>query len=112
MRTWTETEPGASLGSWAERFRALGDPSRLRIVAWIARSGELCAKDFEGPLALGQPTVSHHLATLRRAGVLQAERRGAWVYFRLDPELPLPLRNLISSLVEEVPVQPTFFGPG
>jgi ArsR family transcriptional regulator len=69
----------------AELFRALGDPARVRIVNLIATAGgPVCACDFNGPLALAQPTVSHHLKKLTDAGLLAREQRGKWAYFSLS----------------------------
>jgi ArsR family transcriptional regulator len=69
----------------AELFRALGDPARVRIVNLLARSREpLCACEFDGPLGLAQPTVSHHLKKLVEAGLLEREQRGRWAYFSLN----------------------------
>jgi ArsR family transcriptional regulator len=69
----------------AELFRALGDPARVRIVNLIATAGgPVCACDFNGPLDLAQPTVSHHLKKLTDAGLLEREQRGKWAYFSLN----------------------------
>jgi len=66
-------------------FRALGDDTRLQIVALLAAAREeLCACHIEAHFTLGQPTVSHHLRILREAGVVTSERRGSWVYYALD----------------------------
>ena len=68
----------------AELFKALGDPTRVRIVNLIARSGgEVCACDLNEPVGLAQPTVSHHLKKLVDA-VLEREQRGKWAYFSLN----------------------------
>jgi ArsR family transcriptional regulator len=70
----------------AELFKALGDPYRLRILATLHRSKhECCVCDFTDAFPLNQPTVSHHLAVLRDAGLVTCERRGTWVYYRLAP---------------------------
>jgi ArsR family transcriptional regulator len=67
-------------------FKALADQHRLRILATIARSGdEVCVCDLTDVVPLLQPTVSHHLKVLREAGLLLSERRGTWVYYRIDP---------------------------
>jgi ArsR family transcriptional regulator len=67
-------------------FKALADRHRLRILATIARSGdEVCVCDLTDVVPLLQPTVSHHLKVLREAGLLLSERRGTWVYYRIDP---------------------------
>ena len=63
-------------------FKALGDETRLRIVALLAH-GELCVCHFQEALALSQPRVSRHLAVLRAAGVVEARRDKKWVYYRL-----------------------------
>lgn len=66
----------------ATRFKALGDPTRLRILA-LLRAGELCVCDLTAALGLPQSTVSRHLALLRAAGWVTGRRGGAWMYYRL-----------------------------
>ena len=69
----------------ADLFKALGDPTRVRIVNLIARSGgEVCACELNEPVGLAQPTVSHHLKKLVDAGVLEREQRGKWAFFSLN----------------------------
>jgi ArsR family transcriptional regulator len=63
-------------------FKALGDETRLRIVALLAH-GELCVCHLQEALGLTQPAVSRHLATLRAAGVVEQRRDRRWVYYRL-----------------------------
>lgn len=63
-------------------FKALGDETRLKIVALLAH-GKLCVCHVEAALALSQPAVSRHLSVLRAAGVVEAHRDGTWVYYRL-----------------------------
>ena len=68
----------------AELFKALGDPTRVRILNLIAQSGgEVCACDLNDPVGLSQPTVSHHLKKLVDAGLLEREQRGKWAFFSL-----------------------------
>lgn len=68
----------------AELFRALGDPTRVRIVNRIASAGApVCACDLNS-LGVSQPTVSHHLKKLTEAGLLEREQRGKWAYFALN----------------------------
>jgi len=68
----------------AELFKALADPYRLRIVVTLRRSKHpVCVCDFTDAFPLNQPAVSHHLAVLRDAGLVQSERRGTWVYYAL-----------------------------
>ena len=71
----------------AQIFRALGDPVRLRLVTLIGahQGGEVCVCDLTSAFNLTQPTISHHLKVLREAGIIDSERRGTWVYYRLVP---------------------------
>ncbi len=80
----------------ATLFQALADETRLRILALLAESPdgpetERCVCHIHAGLALPQPAVSRHLATLRTAGLVAARRRGVWMYYRLvrpsDPVL-------------------------
>lgn len=81
----------------ALRFKALGDPNRLRILSIVSasESAETCVCDLPEPLGLKQPTVSHHLKILVDAGILHREKRGVWAYFSV---VPGALESLGSSL--------------
>lgn len=72
-------------GELASLFKALADPARLRLVSIIAAApdGWACACDLHQPLGRSQPTVSHHLSTLVKAGILEREQRGKWAWFRV-----------------------------
>ncbi|AGL15628.1 metalloregulator ArsR/SmtB family transcription factor [Actinoplanes sp. N902-109] len=72
---------------FAPMFKALGDPVRLRLLSMIASAGggEVCVCDLTGSFALTGPTISHHLKVLREAGLVDSDRRGTWVYYRLVP---------------------------
>ena len=84
----------------AALFKALGDPYRLRIIATLSRSKhEVCVCDFTEAFPLKQPAVSHHLAVLRDAGIVRAERRGTWVYYRLADELSERLSVALDSIL-------------
>ena len=67
-------------------FKSLADPTRLKLVNIIASSGEACACDFPEALGKSQPTISHHLAQLVKAGVLEREQRGKWAWFKVRSE--------------------------
>jgi ArsR family transcriptional regulator len=71
----------------AQSLKAIADPARLRIISIVAASatGQVCVCDFTEPLALSQPTVSHHLKVLVEAGFLSRAKRGTWAYYRLVP---------------------------
>jgi ArsR family transcriptional regulator len=81
-------------------FKALGDETRLKVVALLAH-GELCVCHVQAALALSQPAVSRHLGVLRAAGVVEPHRAGTWVYYRLvrqaDPEAERQLRALVTA---------------
>ena len=66
-------------------FRALGDETRLRIVALLSH-GELCVCHLEKALDLSQPNVSRQLGILRAAGVVDTRRDGSWMYYSLAPQ--------------------------
>jgi ArsR family transcriptional regulator len=69
----------------ARMFKALGDPTRLRLLSRVtsAPGGEMCVCDLTGDdFNVTGPTISHHLKTLREAGLIEGERRGTWVYYR------------------------------
>ncbi|MGI9006678.1 MAG: ArsR/SmtB family transcription factor [Streptosporangiaceae bacterium] len=83
----------------AQIFRALGDPVRLRLVSLIGahQGGEACVCDLTSAFSLTQPTISHHLKVLREAGVIDSERRGTWVYYRLVPAALERMGALLSA---------------
>ena len=67
----------------APMFKALGDPVRLRLMSLIASQPEVCVCDLTGAFEVSGPTISHHLRVLREAGLVDSERRGTWVYYRV-----------------------------
>jgi ArsR family transcriptional regulator len=79
---------------------ALADPVRLRIVSMLAAApdGAACGCDLETPLNLSQPTVSHHLKILREAGIVEGNRQGRWVYYRVVPERLNELREALAPV--------------
>ena len=92
----------AEAAATAQLFKALADPARVRIVNRLAQSDEpVCACEFPQFLGLGQPTASHHLSKLTRAGLLNREQRGKWAYFSLDPEAAARLAGIVR--IPEVP---------
>ncbi|HSP98701.1 MAG TPA: metalloregulator ArsR/SmtB family transcription factor [Candidatus Dormibacteraeota bacterium] len=87
----------AAAAEIAGAFRALADPARLRLLSFIAvqPSGEACVCHLMKPLDISQPTVSHHLKVLYDAGLLERERRGTWVYYRIVPQRLTALREAL-----------------
>ncbi len=92
-------------------FRALGDSTRLRILELLRSRGKsccrlisrrergLCACDIEEAVGLSQAAVSHHMGLLRRAGLVEAEKRGRWMHYRRNEE---GLERLAGALAEAV----------
>jgi ArsR family transcriptional regulator, arsenate/arsenite/antimonite-responsive transcriptional repressor len=78
-------------------LKALADPARLRLLSIIGASegGWACACDLHQPLGRSQPTVSHHLSTLVRAGLLEREQRGKWAWFRVRADRLEELRRAL-----------------
>jgi len=92
-------------------FKALGDPTRLRILELLKAKGNsccelvskkepgLCACDVERAVGLSQAAVSYHLDWLKRAGLVSTEKRGRWVYYRRDEEaLASVARTLVNAV--------------
>ncbi len=76
-------------------FKTLADRTRLRILALLA-AGEVCVCNIHESLGLPQPTVSRHLAYLRRSGLVDTRRDGIWMYFPLAP----PAERLAGAIVD------------
>jgi len=79
-------------------LQALGHPSRLSIVRELTAAGTVCACDFTTCCDVRQPTVSHHLRILKEAGVIEAERRGTSIVYRLVPAAAERLRAIAGEL--------------
>jgi ArsR family transcriptional regulator len=84
--------------SLTKLFRALGDETRLRIVALLAH-GELCVCHLERALDLSQPNVSRQLGVLRAAGIVDARRDGPWMYYSLAPQEHESVQAMLDRLV-------------
>lgn len=82
-------------------FKALADDTRLKSLLLISLQQELCVCDLQQALALSQPKISRHLAELRQAGLVLDERRGKWVYYRLNPDAPAWLPPLLAELCQQ-----------
>jgi ArsR family transcriptional regulator len=91
--------PAETAAVLAPAFKALGDPVRLQLMSMIASApdGEACVCDLTPAFELSGPTISHHLKTLREAGLVDAERRGTWVYYRARPGLMRQLATLLAT---------------
>ena len=89
------TEPEAS--DLAGVFAALADPVRLRLLSIVATEGEVCSCTLEAPLAKSQPTISHHTRVLAEAGLIEGEKRGRWMWWRVVPAQMERLRSLLGG---------------
>ncbi|MFI9598089.1 metalloregulator ArsR/SmtB family transcription factor [Nonomuraea sp. NPDC052265] len=90
----------ADAAELATLLKAVADPVRLRLLSMIGShaGGEACVCDLTGTFDLTAPTISHHLKVLRTAGLIDGERRGTWVYYRIIPETVNRLGALFAPL--------------
>ena len=79
----------------AERFRALADPTRVRMLNLLARNAELCVCDMQANFNLAQPTISHHLSLLKKAGLVESDTRGRWAFYRAVPQAICELAGVL-----------------
>lgn len=84
--------------SLTKLFRALGDETRVRMVALLSH-GELCVCHIEKALDLSQPNVSRQLGILRMAGIVDARRDGSWMYYALAPQEHASVKAMLDQLV-------------
>lgn len=77
--------PVAQAEEYAEWFKALADPTRIRILNLLARNSDpVCVCDIVDQFPLGQPTISHHLKILRDTCFVTTERRGTFIYYAIN----------------------------
>ena len=82
----------------AQVAKALGDPIRLQLVDVLRKhAGKVCVCELTPLFDVGQPTVSHHLKVLRRAGIVDSERQGVWAYYYVRPDALEELRRWLSD---------------
>jgi len=94
--------------SWArdraQLLKALADPTRLAMIWCLRRAAApVCICDFTATFDLGQPTISHHMGKLKAAGLVESEKRGLWIYYKLRSDLAAATDALIDGLVADVP---------
>ncbi|MBF8739566.1 metalloregulator ArsR/SmtB family transcription factor [Pseudomonas guariconensis] len=83
-----------------EVFKNLADETRARATLLIASLGELCVCELMCALNDSQPKISRHLAQLRSSGLLLDRRQGQWVYYRLNPELPAWVHEMLQTTLQ------------
>ena len=87
--------------------KAIADPARLKILRLLKEKGQcsigkgvgMCACDVQDHVKLSQPTISHHMAILRKAGLVQAEKHGLWMWYRRNEESLKTLGKALSANV-------------
>ncbi|WP_188752078.1 metalloregulator ArsR/SmtB family transcription factor [Marinobacterium zhoushanense] len=84
-------------------FKSLADELRLKSLLLIEARGELCVCELMQALDESQPKVSRHLAQLRRSGLLLDRRQGQWVFYRLHPEAPRWMVDVLRRTREHNP---------
>jgi ArsR family transcriptional regulator len=94
--------PTQTAGRLAPMFKALSDPIRLRLLSLIASTAEICVCDLTDAFEVTGATISHHLRVLREAGMVEAERRGTWVYYRVQKDA----LDLLGGLLTSAPAKP------
>ena len=92
--------PGEAVGALAETFRALGDPTRVRILDALSH-GELCVCDLAAVLGLSQSAVSHQLRLLRGLRLVRPRRDGRVVFYSLDDQHIMAILRQTLQHVEE-----------
>lgn len=89
------SEPDAT--ELARVLSALSDPVRLRLLSLVASQSEVCSCDLEAPLGKSQPTVSHHTKVLSEAGLIIGEKRGRWMWWRIEPDRLSAIRQALGG---------------
>lgn len=84
------------VSAYAADFDILAHPIRIQLLEVLARQGgKVCVCDLEANVRVKQPTVSHHLKLLRKAGLIEWEKRGLWSYYFINQEAVRALRSRI-----------------
>ncbi|HEY9466455.1 MAG TPA: metalloregulator ArsR/SmtB family transcription factor [Vicinamibacterales bacterium] len=95
----TAKKPGPAIDQLEAVFKALADKTRLRILALLGNN-EVCVCHLHDSLALPQPTVSRHLAYLRRAGLVDVRRDGVWMHYQVARALDPSVQTVVNAAVD------------
>ena len=90
-----------------DALKAIGDPTRLKILRILKQRGRcsigkptgLCACDIEAQIKLSQPTISHHMAVLTKAGLVRAEKQGLWRWYERNEKSLKDLAQTIKGSI-------------
>ncbi len=85
-----------------EFFNLLSDETRLRCLLLLQKEKELCVCEFSHILGSIQPKISRHLSLLRTSGLVLDERRGQWVYYRLNEGIQMWMQQVLSATLENL----------
>jgi ArsR family transcriptional regulator len=101
------TSPGkpAAVDELENLFKALADKTRLRILALLGNN-EVCVCHMHDSLGLPQPTVSRHLAYLRKSGLVAARRDGVWMHYKVSDSLNPVIRGVLAAAVDALQLAP------
>ena len=92
--------PAAKVDASVEVLKALAAPPRLQMIGVLKRSAEpVCICDFTATFSLSQPTISHHMAKLKDAGLVEVTRSGIWAYYRLAKNLDARTRAMLDLVL-------------
>ena len=84
-------------------FKAISHPVRVSILDLLSRQAKpMCVCHIESRFTLSQPTISHHLRLLRKAGLVSSQRRGTWIYYSVRKEGVEPLKLFVTSILCEL----------
>src|SRR6476661_5212797 len=99
MKRAQTSKSRAAVDELEDLFKALADKTRLRILALLG-SNEVCVCHIHDSLGLPQPTVSRHLAYLRRAGLVDVRRDGVWMHYQMARSLDPAVRSVLNAAIE------------
>lgn len=90
-----------------DALKAVADPTRLKILRILKQKGHcsigkevgMCARDIESQIKLSQPTISHHMAVLTKAGLVQVEKQGLWMWYQRNEKALRQLAGMVSRSI-------------
>ena len=83
-------------------FKCLADETRLRCMVLLHKEGKLCVCELTHALDMLQPKISRHLAQLRQCNLLLDSREGQWVYYQINPALPVWVFDILDATAKEL----------
>lgn len=105
MKRATTSKNRAAVDELENLFKALADKTRLRILSLLG-SNEVCVCHIHDSLGLPQPTISRHLAYLRKSGLVAARRDGVWMHYQLSRSLNPVVQRILAAALDELQQAP------